>query len=276
MSTSGLNAALVIAVACLLFLLAADRVARGIAAIERPVEAMYGESIIYDQASRLVRGEALYQPLDQSPFSVAAYTPLYYPVVAALRTLGLNGFTPGRITSFAAGLCAALLVGRLATRRTADWRAGLFAALLFVGLGFPGDFPWFAFYKEDILGVALSLGAVAVLDAGFDRKRVIFAGALAGLAFLTKQTSITAAVAGFAWLVFRNRASALTFAATVLVVVSGPCLLLALSSSAFLDNAVRANLNPSSFDVLRLNLDVFVRYQLPSLALALLALLNGR
>src|SRR5437660_11469289 len=111
---------LVAAVACVLCLLAADRLVRGVAAIQRPVEAMYGESIIYDQASRLVRGEALYQPLDQSPFSVAAYTPLYYTVVAGLRALGLTGFSPGRIASFAAGLTAAILVGRLATRRTAD------------------------------------------------------------------------------------------------------------------------------------------------------------
>ena len=66
--------ALVVAVACVLLLMAADRVVRAVAAIQRPVEAMYGESIIYDQAARLVRGEPLYQPLDQSPFTVAAYS----------------------------------------------------------------------------------------------------------------------------------------------------------------------------------------------------------
>src|ERR1700716_4659336 len=107
--------ALVVAVACVLLLMAADRVVRAVAAIQRPVEAMYGESIIYDQAARLVRGEPLYQPLDQSPFTVAAYTPLYYAVVAGLRMLGLAGFSPGRVASFAAGLGAAILGGALAT-----------------------------------------------------------------------------------------------------------------------------------------------------------------
>lgn len=237
---------------------------------------MYGESIIYDQASRLVRGQALYQPLNESPFTVAAYTPLYYTVVAGLRALGLPGFSPGRVVSFAAGLLAAVLVEQLATRRTADWRAGLFAALLFVGLGFPGDYPWFAFYKEDILAVALSLGAIAVLDTGFDRRRAVCAGALAGLAFLTKQTSVAAAVAGFGWLFFRNRSSAMTFAATVIVVAGGPCLVLALSSGAFLDNAVRANLNPSRADVLLSNLDVLKRYQGVALAIAVLPVLSGK
>src|SRR5712691_7083617 len=194
-NTIRMRRVLVVAVACVLCLLAADRVVRGVAAIQRPVEAMYGESIIYDQASRLVRGEALYQPLDQSPFTVAAYTPVYYSVVAGLRTLGLAGFSPGRVASFAAGLLAAVLVGQLATRRTGDRRAGLFAALVFVGLGFPGDYPWFAFYKEDMLGVALSLGTIVVLDSGDDRRRAGFAGALAGLAFLTKQTCLVASLA---------------------------------------------------------------------------------
>src|SRR5262245_56060564 len=75
---------LLVAVGCLLALLAGDRIIRGIAATLSPVEAMYGESIIFDQAARLLRGEALYQPLDRPPFTVAAYTPLYYVLVGAL------------------------------------------------------------------------------------------------------------------------------------------------------------------------------------------------
>jgi len=273
---SHLGVVLVVAVACLLCLLAADRLARGIAAIQRPVEAMYGESIIYDQAARLVRGKALYQPLDHSPFTVAAYTPLYYAAVAGLQGLALPGFSPGRVASFAAGLCAAIFVGQLAARRAADRRAGLFAAVLFLGLGFPGDYPWFAFYKEDMLGVALALGAIAVLDTGCDRRRALYAGAFAGLAFLTKQTLVAASLAGFAWLLVRNRSSALTFAATVLIVAGGPSVWLALSSGAFLDNTVRANLNPSRADVLLFNLAIFKRYQGLPLVIAVLPVLSRK
>src|SRR5438128_12333481 len=107
-NTIRMTRVLVVAVACVLCLLAADRVARGVAAIQRPVEAMYGEAIIYDQAARLLRGEALYQPLDRPPFTVTAYTPLYYTVVAGLRLLAGPGFGPGRIVSFGTGLCAAI------------------------------------------------------------------------------------------------------------------------------------------------------------------------
>src|SRR4030081_2817065 len=93
---------LLVTAGCVLLLLAVDRMLRGIAPVELPTEAMYGESIIYDQATRLLRGEALYQPLDRSPFTVTAYTPLYYAVAAGLQSLGA-GFRPGRMLSFGTG-----------------------------------------------------------------------------------------------------------------------------------------------------------------------------
>jgi hypothetical protein len=263
------------AVGCLLVLLAGDRIIRAVAAIESPVEAMYGESIIYDQAARLARGEALYQPLDRPPFTVAAYTPFYYVLVAAVQPLALPPFLPGRVVSFASALVAAVVVGWLAARRTSDRRAGFVAALLFMAFGFPGDFPWFAFVKEDMFGVALSLIALAVLDHGSDRRHAAWAGALAGLAFLTKQTFVAVGVAGVAWLWFRTRPSAIVFAAIAFAVGLVPCLLLAWSNPAFIDNTILANLNPSRSEILRSNLDVLWRSQGVLVVLALLPVLVG-
>jgi hypothetical protein len=272
--TPGLAGVPVVAAGCVLLLLAIDRILRAIAAVKLPTEAMYGEAIIYDQAARLVHGQALYQQLDRSPFTVTAYTPLYYAVVAGLQALGGTGFGPGRILSFGAGLVATILVGRLAARRVGDWRAGLFAGLLFLGLGFPGDYPWFAFYKEDMLGVALSLGAIATLDSGCDRRRAAGAGALAGLAFLSKQTLVAASLTGFGWLWYRNRVSALVFAATALSVGGGVCVFAALTNATFLDNTIRANQNPARVDILVSNLTILGRYQGVPLALALLPVLG--
>jgi hypothetical protein len=265
-----LGVAAVVGASCLLLLLSADRVARGVAAILRPVEAMYGEAIIYGQAARFLHGEALYPLLDGPPFTVAAYTPLYYTLAAGLRGLAGPGFGPGRTLSFGAGLLAAIVVGNLAAQKTSR-AAGLFAALLFIGLGFPGDYPWFAFYKEDMLGVALSLVALAVLEHAAGRRRsTIAAGALAGLAFLTKQTFVAATVAGCLWLLWQSRARALTFATTTVVVAGVPCLLLAVFDHGFLANTVHANLNPSRADILLANLEILVQYQGLALAITVL------
>jgi hypothetical protein len=271
----GMANVLVAAAGWLLFLLSADRVVRGLAAVQRTVEAMYGEAIVYGQAARLLHGEPLYQPLDQLPLTVTAYTPLYYAFVAGLRMLVGPGFGPGRALSLAAGLVAAILVGFLAARR-ATRTAGVFAALLFLGLGFPGDYPWFAFYKEDMLGVSLSLAAIAILEKGDDRRRTaIAAGALAGLAFLTKQTFVAASVAGVVWLVWRRqRANALSFGGAVLLVVGLPCLLLALFDDGFLANTLGANLNPTRPDILLSNLGILGRYLAIPLVIAVLPVLS--
>ena len=115
---------------------------------------------------RALEGEG--QPLDQAPFTVTIYTPLYYWAVAGLRAAAGPGFGPGRILSTVAVIAAAALVGTLTAQRLRRPGPGLFAALLFLGLGVSGiePFPWSALYKEDLLGVALSLGAVTALTAG--------------------------------------------------------------------------------------------------------------
>src|ERR1700737_3759557 len=53
-----------------------------VAFVRWPVEIMYGEALIQDHAARLLRGEALYQALGQPSYTVAAYTPLFYGLVA--------------------------------------------------------------------------------------------------------------------------------------------------------------------------------------------------
>jgi hypothetical protein len=262
-------------VGCVLVLLSIDRVVRGLVAVQRTVEAMYGEAILYGQAARLLRGEPLYLPLDQPPFTVTAYTPVYYVLAAGMRALAGPGFGPGRVLSLGAGLLAAVLVGFLAARHLSR-AAGVFAAVLFVGLGFPGDYPWFAFYKEDMLGVTFSLAAIAVLEHSGDRRRTqVAAGVLAGLAFLTKQTFVAAGVAGLVWLVWRRPGYALTFGGTLALVAGLPCVLLALTSDGFLANTLGANLNPARPNILLSNLAILGRYQAAALVIAVLPALSG-
>jgi hypothetical protein len=237
-------------------------VALALVVISRPDEARYGEAIIYEQAGRLLHGQPLYQPLDQAPYTVTAYTPLYYWLAALLRLAFGPGFGPGRALSFAAGLAAAALVGYLSWRRTrAAWPA-LAAALLFLALGLVGPIPWFASYKEDVLAVALSLGAIAALDGRTSTRRVSIAAVLAALAILTKQTMVPAALAGSIWLLAcrRPRLAAL-FAAIVGAVALGPLLVLERTTHALLANTVLANVNPFSTTAFAYNLILLALFQ---------------
>ena len=102
----------------LLAVLALTRLAAGVAAIGQMPQLDYGEPIIYSHAARIPNGEALYQPLDRAPFTVAAYTPLYYTLASELQVRVGPGFGPGRAVSYAAGLATSLGVAWLAARST--------------------------------------------------------------------------------------------------------------------------------------------------------------
>src|SRR4051812_2570910 len=89
---SGLRWALTLLVGGVLAALAIAQVERGIGAIIQRDELMYGEAVSYDQGARLVHGEPLCQALNQAPYTVAAYTPVYYWLVAALQAWVGPGF----------------------------------------------------------------------------------------------------------------------------------------------------------------------------------------
>ncbi len=174
--------------------------------------------------------------------------------------------------SLVAGLVAALLVANLAARRARSAWAGLFAAALFVALSFPTQGPgqeygWFSFYKEDMLGVTFALGAIAVLDRGGSRGEVVLAAILAALAVLTKQTLVAAGLAGFVWLLVRDRRMAALFAGISVGLVLTTSVALELSTHAFLANVVFANVNPLNEYVLQGNLGTLLQYQAAPLAI---------
>ncbi len=261
-------------------------------------ELQYGEAIIYGQAARLLRGEALYQPIDRPPFTVTAYTPVYYWLGAGLRLLLGDGFGPGRILSALAGIAAALMVGHIVAQQSRSRWAGSFAVLLFLALGMPwvaprpdlfftGDVlqtfwanliadmpatsPWMAFYKEDVLGVALALAAILVLQGSTARGGLIAAGLLAALAVLTKQTLVAPAVAGTLWLLLRSPRQAAIYSAVASGTVGAVALVLEATTGAFVSNTVLGNVNPMQLDVLAATLPVLLRFQAGPIVLAAIA-----
>jgi hypothetical protein len=260
----------------LLTILAAIQLAWMVAIVVQPAEVLYSEAIVYDKAARLLRGEPLYQPLDQPPYSVTAYTPLYYWLAAGLHVAVGPGFPTGRVVSFVAGLLTAGLVAHLVVQGTADRRAGVFAALLFLALGLAGIPPWSALYREHLLGVALSLGAIASLAGGITSRRLFVAGLLAGLAILTKQTLIASALAGSVYLWGRDQRKAALFVGLVLAIVLGTSVILEITTGAYLANTIAGNVNPFSWDALVRNGTMLLLFQAGPLATAVLYLVCGR
>lgn len=226
-----------------------------------PQELMYGEAIVYDQATRIVNGQPLYQAVGDPNFSATAYGPLYYWCAATLHLLIGPGFMPGRVLSLVAGIVAAALVGRLAEQRTRRAAAGALAAAVFLVGSFSEEAPWYAFYKEDILGIACALGAIVLLSGGISTRRIVGAAVLASLAILTKQSLVAAAAAGTLWCLPLGWRRVALFAAIVAVIVGGTSAALELSSHAFILNTIEMNMNPTSLLALRTNVRLLLEYQ---------------
>jgi hypothetical protein len=235
-------------VAVVLTATAVGRLSVGFLAIGQSPQFDYEEPIIYSQAARFLDSAPLYQPLDRPPYSVAAYTPLYFKVVSELQGHLSPGFAPGRAVSYLAGLATALAVAWLAARYARSVWAGALAAVTFVGLGFGGAVPWFGLYRVDMLAEVLAIGAVVVLTRGTRTSHVLLAALLAAGAILSKQTYFASALAGGIWLwSIGERRKAALFAALAFGVALAVCVAEEVATGAFYANAVFANAaNPIS------------------------------
>jgi hypothetical protein len=158
--------------------------------LARPVEFVYGESIVLAAARRVAQGEPLYPPPDSLPLTVTAYTPLYYLLVAALQQPFGDGYTPGRVVSLVATLAAAALLVWSVQRVAGSWAGGLLAGGLFLTLNMTALL-WAPLHRVDPLALCFSLCGLALATAG----RHHAAAVPLLLAVLTKQTYLVAPIA---------------------------------------------------------------------------------
>jgi hypothetical protein len=159
----------------------------------------------------LRRGVDVYarETFDALPFNLLMYTPAYHWLVAALPWPGdASPFTVPRVVSAVAMLLAAgTLFWVPATR--AGWPLAAAAAVFFLGV--PAVTSYIAYARQDSMALALSLTAMLVLSRRTSRAAIVTSAALAALAVLTKQSYVSAAIAGAFYLWQVRRDKGLTF-----------------------------------------------------------------
>ena len=162
----------------------------------------------------LRQGVDVYAPatFDAPPFNVQMYPPAYHYLVALLPwPPDVSPFTLPRLVSAAAMLAA---VGALfwvpAARR--GWMLAAAAAAFFLAV--PPVTRNVAYARQDPMALALSLGAVLILSRRTSRGAIVASASLAALAVLTKQSYVSAAVAGGLYLWHVRGTKALAFVLT--------------------------------------------------------------
>ena len=157
---------------------------------------------------------------DGAPSSTPAFFPLYPGLVALLGRILLGNFVlAGVLISLAAGACAFVLLYRLARQRlglAGAWRAVLYLAL------FPTALFLQAVYSESLY-LALVLAAFVLAERG----RFLGAGAVAGLAMLTRPVGLALlpALAFLAWRAEDRRRELLRLSVSLPIAAAYPVLL---------------------------------------------------
>ncbi|MCS6849052.1 MAG: glycosyltransferase family 39 protein [Anaerolineae bacterium] len=217
----------------------------------------YGEAPLVDQAMRLARGQNIYRAdISTPPFTISNYPPLYVATMAPFVALFGPSFFFGRLISIVCAWVCALCLGLIVWQVTRDRVAALLSGLSF--LAFPFVVRWSSFARIDLLALALSLAALAVLARRpLDNRRIVAGALLLVAAIYTRQSyALAAPLAAFVWVLFQENARrAFGLAAIVAGVGGGLFLVLnALTGGGFYFNVVTANANAWSADRLLWNL----------------------
>lgn len=230
-----------------------------LALLPHPFEINYGEGIVLGVAARMARGEPLYQPISDYPYLVAAYTPLYYTILAALIQLAGPALWPARAVSLGGALlAAACLYG--AVRRERGRRPAMLAALFFAAT--PWVAQWAGYGRVDMPALGLTAAGVWLAWRPSPERWRLALSLLCFLgAFLTKQTYLAAPlVTALALALRRPRLGGAYVGAFAMLVLASVGGLQQWSHGMFLQSAVVANVNPT---------DVFWGLRIPGLWLAL-------
>lgn len=193
-----------------------------------PYELDWLEGGAVELVGRVLHGQSLYTAPTLAYVSYT-YPPLYTWVSAAVAEVAGLGFLPLRLVSFGSSLVAFAALWRWTVAATGDRAAGVVAAGLFAGsYGLTGW--WFDVGRLDSLFVALTLVALWLGRRACGIRAGMAVGALAFLAFFTKQSALVAVVPALVWLaLIRPRAGIGALAVLIALVISSTLLLDALT-----------------------------------------------
>jgi hypothetical protein len=230
------------------------------AAISYPFGLDYGEGIVWQQAM-LVPSARMYGDINQFPFLVFHYPPVYYLAVRAIASLNVDPLMAGRCISVIATVLTAITSVALvfyAMREKVGSVPALIGAAV-AGLSFFCFWPVFicsALMRVDMLALALSFLGLWCATLSVRRPLLLYCAAgLFVLAVFTKQTSIWAAVASMA--VMSQIAPRRTLMACSLGFLLACTALAALewaTAGRFLQHILAYNVNRYSFDNLAISL----------------------
>jgi hypothetical protein len=188
----------------------------------------------------------LYPPIYQDGYYAGTrYFPLFFSLHALVAHVTAELLTSGKLLVLACSLGVVTALAAILERRTKNLPTAIAIASLFLAtfVGLRASLS----IRGDLLPLALSLAALAILDREPSRRMFVLAAALAGLAPLAKFTSLHALTAGAVWLwvTRQNKKDAFSWAAIGGgVFVAGVLATQLASDGRFFENLAQATIAP--------------------------------
>lgn len=220
------------------------------AGLKYPYQLDAEEGFVYKQALDLNEGRSIYSPIDEEPYLVGNYPPLYPALTALALKTGVQGLAAGRwVVLVASALIAVLLVaGAYAVSRNA--MAALLAPLLFlVSYEF---YTWSPYARVDLPALAFTMGGIAAFVFSPARAGLVLSAVCFVAAAFTRQTAILAPAALVLALFATDRRRLLWFLIPYLGLGLGLLVLLNIVlKGEFWNHLVVYNRNEMDWNVLR-------------------------
>lgn len=223
--------------------------------IKNPTDTSTPESQTVYMANRVAHGENLYLDYHRPPYNIAPYTPGYYFVLGYfVRFLDVeleSIFVLGRGMTFFCCLVIGLLI-YLSSRFDGEHSVYAFiGSCLFLASYILG--PWGVTTRPDMLAIALTIAGLLACMRFSDKTLIWVSAPLFVVAFLTKQTAVSAPVAIFLHLLIQRKwKDAVMFAACVAVPIAAILAIMHNSTSGLSTmNIIYGNMAPMQFQNFR-------------------------
>lgn len=176
--------------------------------ITYPGQLSYPEGIILNQAKLLSEEKLIYKNINDYPFILANYPPVYLFFCAVLVKLFGISFFWGRLVTFLAAILVSLLIYKILRHKTSK-EIAIISAVLFISSSYIyKDTP---FMRVDMLGLFFSLFGFYIFVEKDQKTNSFYSIPFFIISLYTKQTFVGAPIAIALWLFFNQRKRALVF-----------------------------------------------------------------
>ncbi|HUS69513.1 MAG TPA: hypothetical protein VM075_01895 [Anaerolineae bacterium] len=176
-----------------------------------PYELAAGEELLLRDAVRILSGRPVYADVNDFPFIVSNYPPLFALISSLLIPVVGVSLTATRVISTLSTLLCACLIGAITYQGSRSKVTGAICGGTFLGSIFV--YQWGAWGRVDSKAILFSLLAILVAQRWENWRGITLATLLCLLSLYTKQTQWATPLAIFIWLLYkRNGRHALGFA----------------------------------------------------------------